>query len=291
MKSINNRSDEYINNIDEATAYIQKQIGDKKFIPKVALTLGSGLNKLADLIQPVAKIPYNDIPCFPVSTVPGHEGTLIAGYLEAVPVIGFKGRKHYYEVADKPRPMDIVTFPVHVAAGLGCKLYVATNAAGGLNPSFKLGDLMVIKSHIGLFQPNPLLGPQHDFRTNVLFQPQNTEYSPDLRKIFLELDPFIREGVYVGLTGTTYETQAECLMLRSLGADAVGMSTVPEIIVAVNRGMETFAVSMITNIIARDGTNATNHKEVVSVLNSKKTEEKLYTIFRKFFRHLSTRNA
>ena len=280
--------DLYVKHVNEAAGFIQKIIGGKNFSPKITLTLGSGLNKLGDLIKPVAKISYRDIPHFPSLTVPGHEGTLIAGLLDGVPVIGLKGRKHYYEVADRQRAMDIVTFPVHVAANLGCKLYIATNAAGGLNPSYKIGTLMAIKSHIGLFQPNPLLGAHHDFGGNTLFQPQNTEYSPRLRKIFLEIDPFIREGVYVALTGTTYETQAECLMLRTLGADAVGMSTVPEIIVAANRGMETFGVSMITNVIAADGTNATNHEEVVAVLESKKTEENLYQIFKKFFGKLKT---
>jgi len=278
--------DTYVQQVATACTYIRKALNKKNFAPKIALTLGSGLNKLGDLIKPVAKIPYKDIPHFPTLTVPGHEGTLIAGFLEGIPVLGLKGRKHYYEVADHPRAMDTVTFPVHVAANLGCKLYIATNAAGGLNSSFKIGNLMVIKSHIGLFQPNPLLGIHHDFGGNVLFQPQNTEYSPHLRKIFLEIDPFIREGVYVGLTGTTYETQAECLMLRTMGADAVGMSTVPEVIVATNRGMETLGISMITNLIAADGTNATNHEEVTAILNSKKTETKLYRIFKIFFQKI-----
>lgn len=278
--------DTYIQHVNAACSYIRRAFKQNNFAPKIALTLGSGLNKLGDLIQPVAKIPYKDIPHFPTLTVPGHEGTFIAGYFEGMPVVGLKGRKHYYEVAHESKPMDIVTFPVHVAASLGCKLYIATNAAGGLNPSYKIGSLMLIKSHLGLFQPNPLLGVHHDFGGNALFQPQNTEYSPRLRKIFLEIDPFIREGVYVGLTGTTYETQAECLMLRSMGADAVGMSTVPEIIVATNRGLATLGISMITNLIATDGTNATNHKEVMAILNSKKTEEQLYRIFRAFFKKL-----
>jgi len=278
--------DRYVQHVNDACEYIRKTINQKTFTPKVALTLGSGLNKFGDLITPIAIIPYKNIPHFPTLTVPGHEGVLVAGFLEDIPIIGLKGRKHYYEVADQKRPMDIVTFPTQVAASLGCKLYIATNAAGGLNPSFKLGNLMVIKSHIGLFQPNPLLGTYRDFGGNALFQPQNTEYAPRLRKLFLALDPFIREGVYVGLTGTTYETQAECLMLRTLGADAVGMSTIPEIIVATNRGMETFGVSMITNLIAADGTNATNHKEVMEILNGKKTEEKLFRIFKTFFQKL-----
>lgn len=276
-------NDIYVAQTRLAADYIQDKF-KSSFNPRVALTLGSGLGKLAQLIKPVATISYKDIPHFPVSTVPGHEGTLIAGYLEGVPMIGLKGRKHYYEVADEVRPMDIVTFPVHVAANLGCKTYVATNAAGGLNPKFNIGDLMVITSHIGFFQPNPLLGVHHDFGGNPMFQPQNEEYSPKLRTLFKALDPSTREGVYVADTGRTYETQAECLMLRTLGADAVGMSTVPEVIVAANRGMETLGVSLISNVIAADGTNATNHEEVMAVLNSREMEQKLSRIFRGFFK-------
>ena len=145
---------------------------------------------------------------------------------------------------------------------------------------------MVIASHIGLFLPSPLTGTHHDFDGNDFFQPQNGEYDETLRKLFRSIDPSIHEGVYVAVTGRAYETQAECLMLRAMGADAVGMSTVPEIIAATNRGMKTFAVSMITNAIAKDGTNATNHEEVMAVLNSKKTEEKLFRIFRTFFQKI-----
>jgi len=277
--------DPYIKHVHEAVSYIQSKT--KHFAPTVALTLGSGLNTLADLIEPVATIPYADIPHFPIATVPGHEGKMILGILEGVPVVGLKGRKHFYEVARDPHAMDIVTFPVHVAASLGCTLYVATNAAGGLNPKYSVGDLMAIRSHIGLFQPSPLMGVYHDFGSTDFFQPQNTQYDPHLRTMFKKLDPSIHEGIYVAVTGRAYETQAECLMLRAMGADAVGMSTVPEIMVATNRGMKTFAVSMITNAIAKDGTNATNHEEVMAVLNSKTTEEKLYRVFREFFKKLT----
>lgn len=276
--------DPYVSHVKKAVDFINKKT--KGFSPKACITLGSGLNKLADLITPIASISYSDIPHFPVSTVPGHEGKMVIGKLEGVSVIGLQGRKHYYEVADQPRPMKVVTFPVQVAASLGCELYIATNAAGGLNPNYKVGELMVIKSHIGLFQPSPLLGAHHDFDGNDLFQPQAGEYDAVLRKLFKSIDPSIHEGVYVAVTGRAYETQAECLMLRALGADAVGMSTIPEVIVATNRGMKTFGVSLITNEIAADGTNATNHKEVVEVLNSPKTEKKLLRIFREFFKRL-----
>ncbi len=281
----NHKQDPYVEQVEKAAAFIRTQY-PKSFRPKVALTLGSGLNKLGNIMKPIATIPYADIPSFPLSTVPGHEGILITGTLEGVPVLGFKGRKHYYEVVHEKNPMEKVTFGVHVAAQLGCSLYVATNAAGGLNPKFRVGNLMVISSHIGLFLPSPLLGPHHDFGGNPLFQPQSGEYDPSLRKIFRSLSPGIYEGVYTAVTGRAYETQAECRLLRKLGADAVGMSTIPEIIVAANRGMKTFGVSLITNVIAKDGTNATNHEEVMAVLGSRKTEDTLVAVFRGFFRKL-----
>jgi purine-nucleoside phosphorylase len=277
-------NDPYVDQVNEAVAYIQSKAKD--FSPKVAITLGSGLGKLASLIVPVAEIAYADIPHFPSLTVPGHEGKLILGMLEGIPVVGLKGRKHYYEVANVPNAMDIVTFPVQVAATLGCSLYIATNAAGGLNPSFAVGDVMVISSHIGFFMPNPLLGPHHDFDGNFLFQPQSGIYNERLRKLFLEGSEDVREGVYAAVTGRTYESVGESLLLKKLGVDAVGMSTVPEVIVATNRGLDTFAASIITNAIAQDGTNATNHEEVTAILNSPQTEERLRTLFRSFFTKL-----
>lgn len=280
--------DEYVHQIAGAAEFIRRQLPES-FTPRVAIVLGSGLGKLARLIEPAAEIPYRTIPFFPTPTVAGHEGVLIAGMLQGVPVLGFKGRKHYYEVAHLFRPMNHVVFPVHVSASLGCRLYVATNAAGGLNPAFAVGDLMVIRSHIGLFLPNPLLGPHHDFGKNDYFQPLADIYPSALRELFRGKNVSIREGVYAAVSGRTFETQAESLLLRQLGADAVGMSTVPEIIVARNRGMETFAASIITNTIADDGTNATSHAEVMAILNSRHTEEKLLEYFRLFFANLNGR--
>ena len=277
--------DEYVKKVNEAVGFIKQKVG-ANFTPHASLTLGSGLGKLAELIKPVALIPYADIPHFPQTTVAGHEGMLVVGTLEDVPILGFKGRKHYYEVAHLPDAMDQVTFYVQVAASLGSKVCMTTNAAGGLNHTFKIGDLMVIRSHIGLFLPNPLLGPHHDFGNNLYFQPLNDMYSFDLLKLFKSISPQIREGIYVAWSGRTYETQAESLLLRKLGADATGMSTIPEIIVAHNRGMQTLGVSIITNVIAEDGTNATNHEEVTAVLNNQTTENKLFTTFRSFFQKL-----
>jgi len=253
------------------------------------LTLGSGLGKLALLINPIAKIPYSSIPHFPQTTVPGHEGLLIAGKLENIPVIGFSGRKHFFEVAHEPNGMDKVVFPVHVAASLGCQLYIATNAAGGLNPDFNLGDLMIIRSHLDLFTRNPLLGPHHDFGNNLYFQPQQDSYDKTLNHLFRDAKDYIHTGTYACVTGRTYESAADSIALRALGVDAVGMSTVPEVIVATNRGMKTMGVSTITNIIAADGTNATNHEEVMSILNSPQTEARLFSAYRNFFKNLAAK--
>lgn len=277
--------DEYVKKVAETTEFLQQKLGD--FQPSVAITLGSGLSKLAALIDSIAQIPYSQIPHFHQTTVPGHEGILVAGTLEGVPLIGFKGRKHYYEVAAEIDGMDQVIFPVHVAASLGCKLYLATNAAGGLNPRFNIGDLMVIRSHLDLFIKNPLLGPHHDFGDNLYFQPQHQIYDKHLSEIFQNDQAFIHSGVYACLSGRTYETSADCTALRILGVDAVGMSTVPEIIIAANRGMKTLGISTITNVIAADGTNATNHEEVSAILNSSETESRLFSAYKNFFRKLN----
>lgn len=281
---------DYVSKTQVASRFIETKLRAKKgkFIPEIALTLGSGLGGLEKLIEIFLRIQYVDIPNFPRSTVEGHKGELIAGYLEGVPIIGLSGRKHYYEVADQPDGMLQVVFPVHVVANLGCRIYFATNAAGGLNLKYNVGDLMLLKSHISFFLPNPLLGKQQDFGDNLYFQPMDKAYSIKLRKLFLQAagkySMHVYEGVYIALTGRTYETQAESLLLRSLGVDAVGMSTVSEVIVATNRGLETIAVSVITNKIAKDGTNTTTHTEVQAILNNEKVKKRTATILKTFFK-------
>jgi len=281
-----------------ATQYVREQIERKVsgFVPTFAVTLGSGLSGLAEEIEVIQTIPYLDIPRFPRLTVSGHKGELIAGYLYGVPVICLSGRKHFYEVARSPNGMDQVIFPVHVMANLGAKIYFATNAVGGLNVHYKVGDFMVIKDHIDLFMPDPLTGTHHDFGNgNSYFQPQNTEYAKWLRSLFhlaagrARCKKNVHEGVYVARTGRTYETAATSRALRILGADAVGMSVIPEVIVATNRGMETLGVSMITNLIAKDGTNATSHAEVVSILESKEVKSRARALFSTFFKMYQTR--
>lgn len=262
-------------------------------IPAFGIVLGSGLGDVADAIEDAHQVPYEDIPYFPKTTVEGHEGTLIVGKLEGVPVIGLKGRKHYYEVADQLYNNGILqtVFPVHVLADLGVPNYFVTNAAGGLNPSYNVGDAMVIRSHINLL-PNSLLGRQKKFlrldgKPLWRFQPMNDAYDPYLRKMLLNqkgFDPHVHEGVYLAVTGPTFETDAESVAFRDgLFADAVGMSTAPEVIVARNRGMKVVGFSCITNKIAADGTNATNHEEVKAILDSKDVRQRLESIVHGFF--------
>ena len=223
----------------------------------------------------------------------GHEGTLIVGKLEGVPVIGLKGRKHYYEVADQLYNNGILqtVFPVHVLAELGVPNYFVTNAAGGLNQSYSVGDAMIIRSHINLL-PNSILGRQKKFLrldgTPVWrFQPMNDAYDPHLREMLLNQNrfgPHVHEGVYLAVTGPTFETEAESIAFRNgLFADAVGMSTAPEVIVARNRGMKAVGFSCITNKIAADGTNATNHEEVKAILDSEDVRKRLESLVCGFF--------
>lgn len=264
--------------------------------PVFGIVLGSGLGELGDVIEDAIRIPYSEIPNFPIPTVSGHEGTLLIGTLEGVPVIGLNGRKHYYEVADEPLNTGILqtVFPVHVLAELGVRNYFVTNAAGGLNSEYGVGDIMIIRSHIN-FLPNPLLGRHHKFlrvddaRPALRFQPMNSAYDPALRQMLHEAGSdyreHIHEGTYLGVTGPTYETEGESIAFRDgLKADAVGMSTTPEVIIARNRGMQVVGMSCITNEIAADGTNTTDHTQVEAILKSPQVKERLSSTARNFFR-------
>lgn len=281
--------------VSEAVSYVRHALGKTK--PRFGLVLGTGLDKLAAEIEKPKTIDYAEIPNFPQTTVDGHEGKLIIGKISGVPVIGLKGRKHYYEVADAPFNTGIlqVVFPVHVLAGLKVPHYFATNAAGGLNQHYQVGDIMVLKSHINLI-PVPLLGRHQKFSTidgekTWRFQPMNSAYDPKLSQMLLRANSsfankiHVHEGTYLAVTGPNYETESECIAFRDgLKVDAVGMSTTPEVIVARNRGMKCVAMSCITNKIAQDGTNATNHEEVKQTLNSEKVRNRLANIVRNFFK-------
>lgn len=212
---------------------------------KTAIILGSGLGELARNIKDATVISYNQIPHFAHSTAIGHKGNLIVGTLSGVPVLAMQGRFHYYE----GYPMDRVTFPIRVMKLLGIENLLVSNAAGGINTSFKVGDLMIIRDHINNM-PNPLIGPNSEMfgpRFPDMTRAYDREYITKVKAIAQELAIPVKEGVYVGLTGPSYETPAEYAFWGKVGADAVGMSTVPEVIVARHAGMRVFGMSVITN--------------------------------------------
>ncbi len=249
---------------DEAADSIRQRI---RVQPRVGLVLGSGLGPLADEIADPVRIPYQEIPHFPVSTVEGHAGQLVVGTLAGVPVCAMQGRFHFYEGYSPQQ----ITFPVRVMRRLGVEILVLTNAAGGLNPSFHAGELMLVQDHIGLVSLaglNPLRGPNLD-AFGLRFPSMNDAYSPRLRQLTrqaaADLGIGLREGVYVWVAGPNFETPAEVRFLRGIGADAVGMSTVPETIVAVHAGMEVLCISSITNVAIDqvDVEAKTSHEEVL----------------------------
>ncbi|MGN7380886.1 Purine nucleoside phosphorylase 1 [Chlamydia abortus] len=249
--------------IEEAAQWIRQRIA---ITPSVGLILGSGLGVLADSVERPAVLPYRDIPHFPVSTVEGHAGELIVGTLDGRPLVMMKGRFHLYEGYDG----EAVTLPVRVMKALGVRTLLVTNSAGGINPDYRVGDFMLIRDHINFMFRNPLIGP-NDGRLGPRFPDMSEGYSRRLlelaRQAASELGLEVREGVYVGMTGPTYETPAEVRMLRKLGGDAAGMSTVPEVIAARHSGMEVFGVSCITNMAAGMLDQPLSHDEVVATAN------------------------
>lgn len=226
-----------------ARDYIQARTRIK---PQITITLGSGLGALADEVQVDAVLPYGEIPGFPVSTVLGHAGQLLLGSLQGKPVAVMQGRFHYYE----GYPLALVVFPVRVMHALGATVFVVTNAAGGLNPDFEAGDVMLITDHINAMGANPLIGPNDD-ELGPRFPDMTHAYAPTLQTLALtvakqEAIP-LQQGVYVATSGPTFETPAERRHFRLIGGDAVGMSTVPEVIAANHTGMRVLGLSAITN--------------------------------------------
>ncbi len=232
-----------------------------EFVPRVALVLGSGLGDFAETVGVEHELPYGDIEQFPVSTVPGHAGKFIFGYVGDVPVACMKGRVHYYE----GYPISDVVLPIRLLKLMGAETLFLTNAAGGVNTSFQAGDLMMIKDHIAAFAPNPLIGPNID-ELGTRFPDMSEVYDRDLQKLIRrkarENRIFLQEGVYVQLTGPSYESPADIRMLRMLGCDAVGMSTVAEAIAANHMGMKICGISCISNLAAGMTANPLSHKEV-----------------------------
>ena len=230
------------------------------FEPKIALVLGSGLGDYADGIKVVAELDYHDIEGFPVSTVPGHQGKYIFGYVDEVPVVCMKGRVHYYEGYD----ISDVVLPIRLMKLMGAKVLFLTNASGGINMSFQAGDFMLIKDQIANFVPSPLIGPNID-ELGVRFPDMSNIYDKELQKVIRRtaalLDIPLQEGVYIQLTGPNYESPSEVRMCRTLGADAVGMSTACEAVAANHMGMMICGISCISNMGCGITANPLTHKE------------------------------
>ncbi len=225
---------------DAAVAAIRKRTALR---PVVAIVLGSGLGGLGDEVSEAVRIPYAEIPGWRRSTAPGHAGELVVGTLSGKPVAVMKGRLHYYEGYD----IADVAFPVRVFKAWGITTIVLTNACGGLNPAYAAGDLMVLSDHINLMGVNPLRGANDD-ALGPRFPDMVGTYTEELRALAHQVDPDLREGTYVAVAGPNFETPAELRMLRGLGADAVGMSTVPEVLVARHMGMRILAIATVTDM-------------------------------------------
>ena len=251
-----------LDQIDQIAQYIREKI---EIQPHIALILGSGLGKLAEAVENPTIIPYRQLPNWPVSTVIGHEGSLVVGKLQGHQVIVMQGRVHYYEGYS----MDQVVLPVRVMQRLGIEILIVTNAAGAINPDFNPGDLMLITDHlniIGMAGPNPLRGPNFD-QIGTRFPDMSQAYDRELGKIAREIarenNILLREGVYTGLAGPSFETPADLRFLKTIGADSVGMSTVPEVTVARHGGQRVLGISGISNKANLDGNTVTTHQEVL----------------------------
>ncbi len=233
-------------------------------VPEVAVILGTGLGGLAEEINVATRIPYGDIPGFPLSTVESHAGRLLLGTLAGRRVAAMQGRFHRYEGYS----LQQIAFPVRVLHALGARLLVVSNACGGMHPLWRPGDLMLIADHINLLGDNPLVGPNDD-RLGPRFPDMSEPYDGTLRAlaraVALDLGIPLREGVYVAVTGPNLETRAEYRMLRALGADVVGMSTVPEVIAAVHVGMRVLGVSIITDLCLPDALEPTTVERIIAV--------------------------
>ncbi len=264
--------------INRAAEYIRSRIGD--FRPEVGIILGTGLGGFADKIDAVHCIDYKDIPEFPRSAVQGHAGRMIFGTIEGRRVVAMQGRFHYYE----GYAMSQVTLPVRVMAQLGIRYLFVSNASGGINPTFRVGDLMVITDHINLL-PNPLIGPNIE-ELGPRFPDMHNCYDKDLialaTKIAEEEQIKLQYGVYVGGTGPTFETQAEYRYFKVIGGDAAGMSTVPEVIVARHMSIPVFGVSVITNCGLSDEVG--DHEDVQ--LQGRKAGVRMETLFRRMLGNL-----
>ena len=260
--------------IKQTADYLRDKIGD---IPNTAIILGTGLGELANEIKDKTEISYTEIPNFPVSTVEGHSGKLIIGSLGSKRVLAMQGRFHYYEGYN----MKQVTFPIRIFQALGIEYLFVSNAAGGMNSSFDVGDIMLIEDHINLFPEHPLHGKNHE-ELGTRFPDMSEAYNKELRLMAMEIakekNIKLQHGVYVGLTGPTFETPAEYNWLRIIGGDAVGMSTVPEVIVANHAKMKVLAFSIITDLGVIGKIVEVSHEEVQ--IAAKEAQPKMAEIMR-----------
>ena len=269
--------------IAEATEFIQSKWSHT---PHAGIILGTGLGNLATAIESPANIPYEQIPHFPRSTAIGHRGQLVCGTLGGVPVVAMQGRFHFYE----GYPQWQITLPVRVMKQLGINLLIASNACGGLNPQYRSGDVMIMEDHINLMWGNPLVGINDD-SLGPRFPDMSRPYDAELINRALEIarqENFVaRCGTYVAVAGPNYETRAELRFLRKIGGDVVGMSTVPEVLVAVHAGLRVLAISTITNECRPDSPKETTGEEVVA--SAAAAEHKVRTIVLKILEHEATR--
>lgn len=263
-----------ISEVKEAVAFIKQKYNTQ---PTVGIVLGSGLGNFASEINIECEIPYHEIPHFPVSTVEGHSGKLLLGELSGKKIVAMAGRFHNYEGYTAQE----IVFPIRVMKYLGIEVLLLSNAAGGVNPTFKVGDLMLINDHVSQFVPNPLIG-KNEKEFGPRFPDMMEAYSHDLLKeakgIAQAQNIEVKEGVYICVTGPTFETKAEYRMIKAIGGDAVGMSTVQEVITAIHVGLKCFAISVITDMWIEGHEMAISHEEVLEA--AKSAEPKLSHIFK-----------
>jgi purine-nucleoside phosphorylase len=260
--------------LSETTDYIKTKYNAQ---PLIGIVLGSGLGNFTNEMQVEYEIDYSGLPHFPVSTVAGHSGKLIFGKMNNKNVVVMAGRFHYYEGYT---PQQVV-YPIRVMKMLGVETLLISNAAGGVNTSFKVGDIMIITDHISMFTVNPLLGKNEDalgIRFPDMSEPYSKEIISKAKSIAKELGYEVKEGVYCGVTGPTFETRAEYKLIKAVGGDAVGMSTVQEVIAAAHAGMKVFAMSIITDLGIREENNIITHEEVLAAASE--AEPKMTAIFK-----------
>lgn len=269
-----------LSQINETASFLKNELIE---IPQIAIILGTGLGDLVCELSVTKAIPYDQIPHFPVSTVEGHSGNLIAGNLNDVPVLVMQGRFHYYE----GYTMKEVTFPIRVMKAIGINYLILSNASGGMNPDFKVGDIMLITDHINLFPEHPLRGKNHPElgpRFPDMSEPYSKRFIKKAKDIANNLQIKVQEGVYVGVQGPTFETPAEYCFFRVIGGDVVGMSTVPEVIVANHAGMEVFALSVITDLGIDGKIVEVSHEEVQEAAN--KAQPKMTLIVKELLKSI-----